>query len=137
MSDSFCRTACALTVAVAMAATACPATCREPLIDFQTGQTLVSNLKARQVGDLITIIITETATAKASSKTKADNKSETIGVFCQFSVKIVLIKPAVGKNVHMNHIEMITPGEVVGVVFHSGCHHNAVISVGESVGKLI
>lgn len=55
------------------------ATAREPLIDFQTGSSLVSNLKAHKVGDLITIIITESSTADASSKVKADNKSETSG----------------------------------------------------------
>jgi flagellar L-ring protein precursor FlgH len=51
----------------------------EPLVDFATGQSLVTNMKAHRVGDLITIIITENATATASSKTKADNKSETKG----------------------------------------------------------
>lgn len=51
----------------------------EPLIDFETGASLVSNLKAHQVGDLITIIITESSTADASSKVKADNKSEMSG----------------------------------------------------------
>jgi flagellar L-ring protein precursor FlgH len=68
-----------LLVAVILLAAAAPATGGEPLIDFETGQTLVSNLKARQVGDLITIIITESASAKATSKTKADAKSETSG----------------------------------------------------------
>lgn len=68
-----------LLVAVVLLAGANAADGREPLIDFETGQTLVSNLKARQVGDLITIIITESATAQASSKTKADAKSETKG----------------------------------------------------------
>ncbi|RKZ16648.1 flagellar basal body L-ring protein FlgH [bacterium] len=51
----------------------------EPLIDFASGQSLVTNMKAHRVGDLITIIITENAKASASSKTKADNKSETKG----------------------------------------------------------
>jgi len=52
---------------------------KTPLVDFQTGDSLVSNIKAHRVGDLITIIITEESTADASSKTKADNKSETSG----------------------------------------------------------
>ncbi len=52
---------------------------RKPLVDFETGESLVSNLKAHRVGDLITIIITESSTANASSKVKADNKSETSG----------------------------------------------------------
>ncbi|MBE0565133.1 MAG: flagellar basal body L-ring protein FlgH [Krumholzibacteria bacterium] len=50
-----------------------------PLVDFHTGASLVSNVKAHRVGDLVTIIITENATANAVSKTKADNKSETSG----------------------------------------------------------
>ena len=56
-----------------------PASGREPLIDFETGSSLVTNMKAHRVGDLITIIITENSTAAASSKVKADNKSETKG----------------------------------------------------------
>ena len=52
---------------------------KTPLVDFETGESLVSNIKARSVGDLITIIITENATANAGSKTKANNKSETRG----------------------------------------------------------
>ena len=52
---------------------------KTPLIDFETGESLVSNIKARSVGDLITIIITERATANATSKTRANNKSETRG----------------------------------------------------------
>ena len=50
-----------------------------PLVDFETGTSLVTNLKARRVGDLVTILITENATANAASKTKADNKSEHSG----------------------------------------------------------
>ncbi len=49
---------------------------RQPLVDFETGDSLVSNLKGHRVGDLITIIITENSTADATSKTKANNKSE-------------------------------------------------------------
>ena len=52
---------------------------KPPLVDFETGESLVSNIKARNVGDLITIIITERATANATSKTRANNKSETRG----------------------------------------------------------
>ncbi len=63
-----------LTVAGAPAALAAG-----PLVDFNTGQSLVTNVKAGRVGDLVTIIITEKAAANASSKTKADNKSETSG----------------------------------------------------------
>ena len=49
---------------------------RRPLIDLESGASLVSNLKAHRVGDLVTILITEDATAAAGAKTKADNKSE-------------------------------------------------------------
>jgi len=52
---------------------------RTPLIDFETGESLVTNMKAHRVGDLITIIIIENAAADASSTTKANNKSETSG----------------------------------------------------------
>ena len=52
---------------------------KTPLVDFETGESLVSNIKARKVGDLITIIITERASANAASRTKANNKSETRG----------------------------------------------------------
>ncbi len=50
-----------------------------PLVDFETGESLVTNVKAFRVGDLVTIIITENATANATSKTKANNKSEHTG----------------------------------------------------------
>ena len=56
-----------------------PALAKTPLVDFQTGASLVTNIKACRVGDLLTIIITENATANAGSKTKADNKSEHSG----------------------------------------------------------
>ncbi len=56
-----------------------PVLAGQPLVDFETGASLVTNLKAHHVGDLLTIIITENATANATSKTKADNKSEHSG----------------------------------------------------------
>jgi flagellar L-ring protein precursor FlgH len=56
-----------------------PAAAKTPLVDFETGESLVTNIKARSVGDLITIIITEEAAANAASRTKANNKSETRG----------------------------------------------------------
>ncbi len=56
-----------------------PAGAGTPLVDFDTGASLVTNLKAHHVGDLLTIIITENANANVSSKTKADNKSEHSG----------------------------------------------------------
>lgn len=47
-----------------------------PLIDLESGSSLVSNMKAHRVGDLITILIVEKSTANASSDVTADNKSE-------------------------------------------------------------
>ena len=52
---------------------------RQPLVDFETGESLVTNLKAHRIGDLITILIVENSTADATSKTKANNKSEHSG----------------------------------------------------------
>ncbi len=65
-----------LTVASSGLLTGASAVARTPLIDFETGESLVTNLKAHRIGDLITIIITENSSADATSKTKADNKSE-------------------------------------------------------------
>jgi flagellar L-ring protein precursor FlgH len=59
--------------------TATIAEAKTPLVDFKTGESLVTNIKARNVGDLITIIITEESNANAASRTKANNKSETRG----------------------------------------------------------
>lgn len=66
-----------LTVLLVVSALA--ANARTPLVDFETGQGMVSNLKAHRLGDLITIIIVENSTADASSKTKGNNKSEHSG----------------------------------------------------------
>ena len=69
----------AVAVVLLVAALAGAARAAGPLIDFNTGDSLVSNVKGHRVGDLVTIIITENAQANATSKTKADNKSETSG----------------------------------------------------------
>ncbi len=50
-----------------------------PLIDFETGESLVTNIKAHRLGDLITIIITEQSQANSSSNVKTDNKAESKG----------------------------------------------------------
>lgn len=50
-----------------------------PLVDFETGESLVTNIKAHRLGDLITIIITEKTSADASSTVTAGNKSESSG----------------------------------------------------------
>lgn len=65
-------------VIAAAAAAVLPGTAlaSRPLIDLETGTSLVSNMKAHRIGDLVTILITEEATASSSAKTKADNKSE-------------------------------------------------------------
>lgn len=73
------KRAASLAAVAVLGATAVPAQAtpgRRPLIDLETGASLVSNLKAHRVGDLVTILITEEAAANAGAKTKADNKSE-------------------------------------------------------------
>lgn len=69
----------AATIAATAAAPALATPGRRPLIDLETGASLVTNLKAHRVGDLVTILITEQAAANAGAKTKADNKSEHSG----------------------------------------------------------
>ncbi len=51
----------------------------QPLIDLETGSSLVTNMKAHHVGDIITIMIVEQTTANAAAKTDANNKSEMSG----------------------------------------------------------
>jgi flagellar L-ring protein precursor FlgH len=72
-----------IAVVVALLATLGPlvdrAEAKEPLVDFETGESLFTNIKARRVGDLITILITEESAAQSAAKTKANNKSETSG----------------------------------------------------------
>ncbi len=51
----------------------------EPLIDLESGSSLVSNFKAHRVGDIITIMIVEESSANATAKTDANNKSEVSG----------------------------------------------------------
>lgn len=56
-----------------------PAFAVVPLIDIEAGTSLVSNMKAHKVGDIITVLITENTSANASSKVDANNKSEVSG----------------------------------------------------------
>jgi len=56
-----------------------PAFAVVPLIDVEAGTSLVTNMKAHKVGDIITVLITENTTANASSKVNANNKSEVSG----------------------------------------------------------
>lgn len=51
----------------------------QPLIDLETGSSLVTNFKARGVGDVLTIIITETTTADAATSVSTNSKSEIAG----------------------------------------------------------
>ena len=57
----------------------CVATATTPLVDLETGRSLVSNIKAHRVGDVVTIIITENSTASAISETDSKEKSEISG----------------------------------------------------------
>jgi flagellar L-ring protein precursor FlgH len=71
-----------LAALVLVAAAATPAAAspgNRPLIDLESGSSLVTNLKAYRIGDLVTILITEKAAASADASTKADNKSEHSG----------------------------------------------------------
>lgn len=68
-----------LVIVLLAGALAASARAAGPLIDFNTGDSLVSNVKGHRVGDLVTIIVTENAQANATSKTKANNKSESSG----------------------------------------------------------
>ena len=65
--------------AAGLALLAASATAAEPLVDLQTGRSLVSNVKAHRVGDVVTIVITEQSVANATAKTDANNKSEHSG----------------------------------------------------------
>lgn len=49
------------------------------LVDLENGNSLVTNYKARSVGDVVTIIIVEKTTADASSSVGANTKSEISG----------------------------------------------------------
>ncbi len=56
-----------------------PAAALEPLVDLESGRSLVSNMKAHRVGDIITILVVESTTANATSKTNANEKNEMSG----------------------------------------------------------
>jgi flagellar L-ring protein precursor FlgH len=51
----------------------------QPLVDLQTGSSLVTNIKAHRLGDIVTIIISEASQANATSQTDANSKSEVSG----------------------------------------------------------
>ena len=66
-------------IALAVTVTVSFSTAGEPLIDLESGGSLVSNFKAHRVGDIITILIVEESTANATAKTDANSKSEMKG----------------------------------------------------------
>lgn len=55
------------------------ATAGTPMIDWETGSSLVTNMKAYKLGDVVTIIIVENSSANAISKTDANTKTEIKG----------------------------------------------------------
>ncbi len=86
MSEPFARiriTARAVALALALVAAAGrvthPARAGEALVDPATGTSMFSNLKALGVGDVVTIIIRESAVASSNAKTESNNKQQTKG----------------------------------------------------------
>ncbi len=74
------RGAAASIAAAGLCALAAPAArAAVPLVDLESGRSLVTDLKAHRVGDVITIVITESSTANATAKTDANNKTEISG----------------------------------------------------------
>lgn len=78
MSARTIRRAAAL-AAGALLLVAAAAGAAQPLVDLQSGRSLFSNLKAHQVGDVVTIVIDEASIADATSRTDANTKSEVGG----------------------------------------------------------
>jgi flagellar L-ring protein precursor FlgH len=68
-----------LAVALGLAVFAHAAAAQQPLYDPVTGTSIFSNLKAYDVGDVITIVIRESTVAAANSKTATQFKNETSG----------------------------------------------------------
>ncbi len=52
---------------------------QQPLYDEETGQSLFTNIKALQIGDVVTIIIRESSSASSNSKTETTHKGEISG----------------------------------------------------------
>jgi len=50
-----------------------------PLVDLENGRSLVSNIKAHRVGDVVTIIIVENSSANAISETENKERNEISG----------------------------------------------------------
>jgi flagellar L-ring protein precursor FlgH len=73
--------ACTALLALACAVAALPAAARavQPLIDLGTGRGLFHDVKAVEVGDIVTIVIEESATADTRATTDTNNKTEVSG----------------------------------------------------------
>lgn len=69
----------AATLVVLLALTAVRATAADPYLDLSGDGGGVANLKALEVGDIVTVLIVETASANATAKTDANSKSEISG----------------------------------------------------------
>ena len=52
---------------------------QEPLVDLETGASMFSDVKARHVGDIITILIRENTVATSNAKTATDVKNDISG----------------------------------------------------------
>jgi len=67
-----------LVLAVVLALLAVPAAA-QPLWDAQAGGSLFSNVKAHQVGDILTVIVSENSSASSDADTKTQSKHEVGG----------------------------------------------------------
>lgn len=76
MRASYCLQALSLVSVLTAVTCALAAT---PLVDMESGRSLVTNMKAHRVGDVITIIVTESSTANAVARTDANSKTEISG----------------------------------------------------------
>ncbi|MFO7653930.1 MAG: flagellar basal body L-ring protein FlgH [Candidatus Krumholzibacteriia bacterium] len=69
----------AIALCALLVGAAAPARAAEPLIDLDSGASLVTNQKARVLGDVVTILIVERTSASTTSKTDGNEKSEVSG----------------------------------------------------------
>jgi flagellar L-ring protein precursor FlgH len=68
-----------LFAALAIGLTPPAASAGDPLINLETGRSLVTDQKARRIGDVVTILIVEESSANSTAKTDANNKNEISG----------------------------------------------------------
>lgn len=69
----------ALIVLFVVVLLAAPATAATPYLDLDRGTGGIANQKAFEVGDIVTVLVIETATASTTAKTDANSKSEVRG----------------------------------------------------------